>query len=122
MSDNQKKNPQEVNVIEKFAGQRMLFKISHLGMLIMVVAYVALSVYVYKYYGSGTDAFNVKGILLSGGVILLILLGVLERTARDRFLKCPACGERLLEGSSSSQGNKKVFDKNCPKCGARLMS
>ena len=122
MSDSQKKNPQEVNVIEKFAGQRIFFKISHLGMLIMVVAYVALSVYVYKYYGSGSDALNVNGIILSGGVILLVLLGVLERIARDRFLRCPACGEQLKERTSNSQGDKKVFDKNCLKCGARLMS
>ena len=122
MSDNQKKNPQEVNVVEKFASQRILFKISHLGMLIMVVAYVAVSFYAYKYYGSGSDALNVKGILLSGGVILLVLLGVLERTARDKFLRCPACGEQLKERASNSQWDKKVFDKNCPKCGARLMS
>lgn len=122
MNDNQNENPQKVNVIEKFSGQRMLFKISHLGMLMLVVAYVALSVYVYKYYGGGADAFNVKGIILSGGVILLILLGVLERTARDKFLKCPACCERLSEGSSGTKGNKEVFVKDCPNCGARLIS
>ena len=120
MSENSKQNPQEGQVIEKFTGQRILFKVSHLAMLMLVVVYVALSVYVYKYYGSGSDALNVKGIILSGGVILLVLLGVLERAARDRFLRCPACCEQLNDGTSTSQGSKNAFVKNCPKCGARL--
>jgi hypothetical protein len=121
MSENQNEKQQIHHVVEKFAGQRMLFRISHAGMLMLAVAYAALSVYVYKYYGSGADALSVKGMILSGGVIILILLGVLERAARNKFLRCPACGEQLNEGTAGSQGSKKGFDRDCPKCGARLM-
>jgi hypothetical protein len=122
MSENPKRTSQEEQVIEKFAGQRILFNISHLGMLILVAVYAVISIFVYKYYGGGAGTLNAKGIILSGGVILLVILGVLERIAREKFWKCPVCGEQLKDGASDSQGNKKVFNKDCPKCGARLRS
>jgi hypothetical protein len=122
MNENPKRTPQEEQVSEKFASQRILFNISHLGMLILVAAYVVVAIFVYKYYGSWAGALHVKGIVLSGGVILLVLLGVFERVARENFWKCPACGEQLKDGASNSQGDKKAFIKDCPKCGARLRS
>ncbi len=122
MNENPKKTPQEEQVIEKFASQKILLNVSHLGMLVLVAAYVLISIFVYKYYGSGTGALNVKGIILSGGVILLILLGVFERVAREKFWRCPACGEQLKDGASNSQRGGKDFIKDCPKCGARLRS
>lgn len=120
MNEDPKLNSHDEGVIEKFAGQMFLFTVSHLAMLILVAAYIIIAVFVYKLYGGRSGALNVKGLIFAGSVILLVVLGVLERAARERFLRCPACGELLKEVPAASGGEKGSSGKDCPKCGARL--
>jgi hypothetical protein len=120
MSDDRKQNSNDEQVIEKFAGQMILFHVSHFAMLILVTVFIVAAIYFYRYYGGGAGALNVKGIILAGSIILLIILGVFERIARENFLKCPACGEQLEELPTGSKGSKDALKKDCPKCGTRL--
>jgi hypothetical protein len=120
MSDEKKQTSLDEQVVEKFAGQMILFHVSHFAMLILVAVFIAAAIFFHRYYGGGAVALNVKGIILSSSIILLIILGMIERVIRKNFLKCPACGEQLEELPAGSKGNKDAPGKDCPKCGARL--
>lgn len=120
MSDDQKQISHDEQIIEKFAGQMILFHVSHFVMLILVAVFVLAAVYFYRYYGGGAGALNAKGIILASSIILLIILGMFERVIRENFLKCPACGEQLEELPTGSKGNKDASKKDCPKCGTGL--
>ena len=120
MNDDQKQIPNDEQVVEKFAGQMILFHVSHFAMLILVAVFIVAAVYFYRYYGGGAGALNVKGIILATSIILLIILGMFERVIRENYLKCPACGEQLKDLPAGSMGNKDASEKDCPKCGTRL--
>jgi accessory gene regulator protein AgrB len=120
MSDDQKQTFHDEKIIEKFAGQMVLFHISHFAMLVLVAVFIAAAVFFYRYYGGGAGALNVKGIILGSSVILLIVLGIFERVIRENFLKCPACGELLKNLPSGSIDGTEGTGKDCPKCGTRL--
>ncbi len=120
MSDDQKQTSHDEQIIEKFAGQMILFHVSHFAMLILVAVFIAAAVFLYRYYGGGAGGLNVKGIILGSSVILLIVLGIFERVIRENFLKCPACGELLKDLPAGSKDGKDATGKDCPKCGARL--
>jgi len=120
MSDDQKQISHDEQVIEKFAGQMILFHVSHFAMLILVAVFILAAVYFYRHYGGGAGALNVKGIILASSVILLIILGMFERILRENYLKCPACGEQLEELPKGSKDGQDASGKDCPKCGTRL--